>query len=515
MRLTPTREEFRARGSHHRIVPVHTTVLADTETPLTLYRRLAEGRPGGFLLESASQDRWSRYSFVGRGPIATLTEVEGEAVWLGTPPAGLPTGGDPHAALAEALRVLATGPHDSGLPPMVSSFVGYLGWDSVRRFEDLGPGPLPEHPVPELSMSIPGDVAILDHFTSRLTLVANAVNVDGRPDGIDAAYDTAVARIEAMLDDLSAPLVPSLAVHDAPEPEVKARTHPDDYLEAVAAAKRDIVDGEIFQVVLGQRFDAQIDASATDVYRMLRASNPSPYMYLLDVPVAEGAPLTIIGSSPEALVTVSDGTITTHPIAGTRPRGATPDEDRALAAELLADQKERAEHLMLVDLARNDVSKVSAPGSVDVVEFMEIELYSHVMHIVSTVTGHLREGADGLDVLRATFPAGTLSGAPKPRALQIIDRLEPTARGVYGGVVGYLSFTGDLDVAIAIRTGILRDGLLTVSAGAGIVADSDPQAELDECHRKAAAVLRAAAAAHTLRSPVDATAAGDGAEGSA
>jgi len=504
MRLTPTREDFRDRGSDQRIVPVHTTVLADTETPLSLYRRLAEGRPGGFLLESASQDQWNRYSFVGRGPVATLTEVDGDAVWLGTPPAGLPTGGDPHAALAEALRVLATEKADSGLPPMVSSFVGYLGWDSVRRFEDLGPGPLPEHPVPELSMSIPGDVAILDHFTSRLTLVANAVNVDGRPEGIDDAYTAAAARIDAMLEDLSAPLAPSLSVHTAAEPDVKPRTHPDDYLEAVAAAKRDIVDGEIFQVVLGQRFDAETSASATDIYRMLRASNPSPYMYLLDVPVVEGSPLTIIGSSPEALVTVADGAVTTHPIAGTRPRGATPEEDRALAASLLADRKERAEHLMLVDLARNDVAKVSAPGSVDVVEFMEIERYSHVMHIVSTVTGRMRDGVDGLDVLRATFPAGTLSGAPKPRALEIIDRLEPTARGVYGGVVGYLSFTGDLDVAIAIRTGILRDGLLTVSAGAGIVADSDPQAELDECRRKAAAVLRAAAAAHTLRAPLDA-----------
>ncbi|GAA4507103.1 anthranilate synthase component I [Brevibacterium yomogidense] len=503
MRRTPSRDDFCARGAHHRIVPVHTTVLADTETPLSLYRRLAEGRPGGFLLESAAQDQWSRYSFVGRAPVATLTEVDGEAVWLGTPPAGLPTDGDPHEALAAALSELAAERTDHGLPPMVSSFVGYLGWDSVRRFEDLGPSPLPEHPVPELSMSIPGDVAILDHFTSRLTLVANAVNVDGRAEGVEAAYDAAAARLEAMLTDLAVPLSPSLAVHGSPEPEVKSRTHADDYLAAVAAAQQDIVDGEIFQVVLGQRFDTEIDASATDVYRMLRASNPSPYMYLLDVPVPEGSPLTIIGSSPEALVTVTDGVVTTHPIAGTRPRGAHADEDRMLAADLLSDEKERAEHLMLVDLARNDLAKISRPGSVDVVEFMEIETYSHVMHIVSTVTGLLRDGVTGLDVLRATFPAGTLSGAPKPRALSIIDRLEPTARGVYGGVVGYLSFTGDLDVAIAIRTGVLRDGLLTVSAGAGIVADSDPQSELEECHRKAAAVLRAAAAAHTLRSPLD------------
>ena len=505
MRLTPSKDEFARRGRDRRVIPVHTTVLTDTETPLSLYRRLAEGRPGGFLLESAAQDQWSRYSFVGRAPVATLTESDGEAVWLGTPPSGLPTGGDPHVALEAALRALATDRTDDGLPPMVSSFVGYLGWDTIRRFEDLGGSPLPEHPVPELSLSIPGDVAILDHFTSRLTLVANAVNVDGRPEGAEAAYDAAAARLTRMVEELSQPLVPSLAVHDAPEPDVKPRTHEDDYLSAVEEAQRLIVEGEIFQVVLGQRFDTQIDATATDVYRMLRATNPSPYMYLLDVPVADGSPLTIIGSSPEALVTVTDGTVTTHPIAGTRPRGATADEDRALATELLADQKERAEHLMLVDLARNDLAKVSEPGSVDVVEFMDIERYSHVMHIVSTVTGRLRAGTGGLDVLRAAFPAGTLSGAPKPRALEIIDRLEPTARGVYGGVVGYLSFTGDLDVAIAIRTGILRDGLLTVSAGAGIVADSDPRSELDECRRKAAAVLRAAAAAGTLRTPLGPT----------
>ncbi|GAA2091081.1 MULTISPECIES: anthranilate synthase component I [Brevibacterium] len=497
--LTPSAEEFRRMGARHRLVPVHTTVLADEETPLSLYRRLAEGRPGGFLLESAEQGAWSRYSFVGRSPIATLTEEDGEAIWLGTPPAGLPTGGDPHAALSAALELLRVEELADGLPPMVASFVGYLGWDSVRRFEDLGPGPLAEHPVPELSLSIPGDLAILDHYTSRLTLVSNAVNVDGAESGIDAAYARASARIEAMLTDLAAPLRSSVAVHGLPDPEVKPRTHADDYLAAVAEAKREIVDGEIFQVVLGQRFDSYVDASPTDVYRMLRTTNPSPYMYLLDVPVPSGGPLTIVGSSPEALVTVSGGRVRTNPIAGSRPRGATPAEDRALAADLLADEKERAEHLMLVDLARNDLAKISRPGTVDVVQFMEIERYSHIMHIVSTVTGETAAGVDGVDVLRATFPAGTLSGAPKPRALEIIDRLEPTARGVYGGVVGYLSFTGDLDVAIAIRTGIMREGLLTVSAGAGIVADSDPESELAECRTKATAVLRAAAAAQTLR----------------
>ncbi|WP_029089118.1 anthranilate synthase component I [Brevibacterium album] len=499
MDLTPTLPEFRRIGAHRRLVPVHTTVLADAETPLSLYRRLAEGRAGGFLLESAEQGAWSRYSFVGRHPVATLTESGGEAVWFGTPPAGLPAGGDPHTVLSAALELLRTERTADDLPPMVSSFVGYLGWDSVRRFEDLGPGPEAEHPVPELSMSIPGDVAIYDHYTSRLTLVANAVNIDGEDSGIDAAYARAEERIAGMLAELAAPLPSSVAVHGLPEPEVLSRTRPEDYLASVAEAKREIVDGEIFQVVLGQRFDSAVEATAADVYRMLRTTNPSPYMYLLDVPVPEGSPLTIVGSSPEALVTVTDGRVTTNPIAGSRPRGHTAAEDRALAADLLADEKERAEHLMLVDLARNDLAKISVPGTVDVVQFMEIERYSHIMHIVSTVSGELADGVDGIGVLRATFPAGTLSGAPKPRALEIIDRLEPTARGVYGGVVGYLSFTGDLDAAIAIRTGIIRDGLLTVSAGAGIVADSDPETELAECRTKATAVLRAAAAAGTLR----------------
>ncbi|MCK1802526.1 MULTISPECIES: anthranilate synthase component I [unclassified Brevibacterium] len=501
MSVTPTREEFRALGADHRLVPLYTTVLADSETPLSIYRRLAGGRPGGFLLESATSGVWSRYSFIGRHPIATLTEVDGEVAWLGTPPAGAPTSGDPLTALRATLELLHIDVPHPDLPPMISSLVGYLGWDVVRRFERLGHGPLPEDAVPELSLSIPGDVAIFDHSTSRVTLVANVVNVDGRDSGIDAAYDTGRARLAAMIDDLLAPAPSTVAVHTPLEPEVKPRTPREEYLESVLTAKQEIVDGEIFQVVLGQRFDSPCDADPLDVYRMLRTTNPSPYMYLLDVPTPDGRPLSIVGSSPEALVTVKAGHVVTHPIAGSRPRGATPEEDHELARDLLADEKERAEHLMLVDLARNDLSKVCEPGSVDVVEFMEIERYSHIMHIVSTVTGSLDRRCSGVDVLAATFPAGTLSGAPKPRALEIIDRLEPTARGVYGGVVGYLSFTGDLDVAIAIRTGIMRPGVISVSAGAGIVADSVPDTEYIETQNKAAAVLRAAAAAHTLRTP--------------
>jgi anthranilate synthase component 1 len=290
-------------------------------------------------------------------------------------------------------------------------------------------------------------------------------------------------------------------VHGRPAPPpTRQRSERAEYLSAVAEGKAAIRDGEVFQVVLAQRFDLDCPADALDVYRTLRASNPSPYMYLYRTTDPAGRRLDVVGSSPEALVTVDSGRVLAHPIAGTRPRGATPAEDAALAEELLADEKERAEHLMLVDLARNDLGRVCRAGSVEVVDFMSVERYSHVMHLVSTVEGDLAPGCTAYDVLRATFPAGTLSGAPKPRAMELIDKLEPVRRGVYGGVVGYLDFAGDMDMAIAIRTALLADGVAYVQAGAGIVADSVPEREDDECRNKAAAVLRAVATAATLRS---------------
>jgi anthranilate synthase component 1 len=295
--------------------------------------------------------------------------------------------------------------------------------------------------------------------------------------------------------DLTRPVAPlAAAIDQAAAPAYRRLTDGADYQKAVAAAKEEIFAGEAFQIVLAQRFEAGTVAGPLDTYRVLRAANPSPYMYLLRF---DG--FDVVGSSPEALVKVTGNRALLHPIAGTRPRGATPQHDAELAAELLADPKERAEHVMLVDLGRNDLGRVCAPGSVEVVDFMSIERYSHVMHIVSTVVGTLAAGRDALDVLLACFPAGTVSGAPKPRAMEIIEALEPVRRGLYAGAVGYLGFAGDLDTAIAIRTALLRDGVAYVQAGAGIVADSEPELEDAECLSKAAAVLSAIAAAQTMR----------------
>ncbi len=327
------------------------------------------------------------------------------------------------------------------------------------------------------------------------------MNHDATDERVDEAWADAVARLDRMTAELAAPAPSTVAVHAPARPEPTARTDEQDYLRAVLAGKEGIRDGEVFQVVLAQRFDLDCPADALDVYRVLRATNPSPYMYLYRTTDAQGRRLDVVGSSPEALVTVTNGRVVSHPIAGTRWRGATAAEDNALAAEMLADPKERAEHIMLVDLARNDLGRVCEPGSVEVVDFMQVERYSHVMHLVSVVEGDLAAGRTAYDVLQATFPAGTLSGAPKPRAMEMIEDLEPVRRGLYGGVVGYLDLAGDMDLAIAIRTALIRDGVAHVQAGAGIVADSVPEREHEECRNKAAAVLRAVATASTLRAP--------------
>ncbi|MBK5308013.1 MAG: anthranilate synthase component I [Frankiaceae bacterium] len=484
---TPSREEFERLDAPLR--PVTRRLLADGETPVGVYRKLAGNRPGTFLLESAEQGRsWSRYSFVGVRCAGVLTERDGEALWLGD---GLPTTStDPLEALREADAMLRS-PRSDGLPPFTGGLVGYLSYDVVRRLERLPDRTPDEIGMPEVGMMLATDLVVLDHQDGTVLLIANALQ--------GTSYDDALARLDAMAEALAQPNPPSVATVDLDvDPEVIRRTDPATYRAGVETIKEHIRAGDAFQVVLSQRFEVRTDVDALDVYRVLRATNPSPYMYLLRFAGRE-SPYDVVGSSPEALVTVTDGRAVLHPIAGTKPRGATPEADAALAAELLADPKERSEHVMLVDLGRNDLGRVCTPGTVDVVDFMQIERYSHVMHIVSTVVGDVQPGCSAFDVLTATFPAGTLSGAPKPRAMEIIEELEPSRRALYGGAVGYLDAAGDMDMAIAIRTTVLHDGTAYVQAGGGIVADSDPDSEQRECENKAAAVLRAVASAATLR----------------
>ncbi|RVW05718.1 anthranilate synthase component I [Rhodococcus xishaensis] len=497
---TTTRDQFRTLAAEHRVVPVTRKVLADAETPLSAYTKLAGNRPGTFLLESAENGRsWSRWSFIGAGSPAALTVHDGEAAWFGSVPAGAPSGGDPLVALGRTLELLRS-ERLPDLPPLTGGMVGFLGYDAVRRIERLPNHAVDDLRIPEMVMLLATDLAAVDHHEGAITLIANAVNWDGSDERVDAAYDDAVARLDRMTNALAAHAPSTVSTFARPKPEYRRQRTTEDYGSDVRRLVGEIEAGEAFQVVLSQRFEMDCAAEPIDVYRMLRASNPSPYMYLLQVPGGDGGTaFSIVGSSPEALVTVKDGVATTHPIAGTRWRGETEEEDILLEKDLLADEKENAEHLMLVDLGRNDLGRVCEPGTVKVYDYRHIERYSHVMHLVSTVTGRLVDGKHALDAVTACFPAGTLSGAPKIRAMELIDELEPTRRGVYGGIVGYLDFAGDADTAIAIRTALIKDGTAYVQAGAGVVADSDPVYEDTESRNKAMAVLGAIAAAQTLR----------------
>ena len=488
-------EEFRAYAKVSNVIPVSRKLLADSETPLGVYKKLAKNAANTFLLESAEHGgAWSRYSFIGVRSEATLSEKDGVAYWQGTAPAGAPTGID----ALEALRLSAAhlkSPKIPGLPPLTGGLVGFMGYDVVRRLEKLPSLAHKDLPLPELSFMLTSDLAVMDHSDGTITLIANAINWDGSDDRIDEAYATCIERLDRMQSDLSNSLPgDAAAIPDFSLPDYTGNISADDYKKNIAQVKEEILAGEAFQVVLSQRFAMPCTADAIDVYRMLRLNNPSPYMYLFRF--TDG--IEIVGSSPEALVKVNQEDVMIHPIAGTRKRSANPEEDHRLGEELLADPKERAEHLMLVDLGRNDLGRVCSAGSVEVVDFMHIERYSHVMHIVSTVIGKLSKSASPVDALFSVFPAGTLSGAPKPRAMEIIEELETTRRGVYGGIVGYIDFTGNLDTCIAIRTALLHKGTAYVQAGAGVVADSDPESENQECRNKAAAVLTAVHAANRL-----------------
>jgi anthranilate synthase component 1 len=510
---TPNLENFRRLAQNRRVIPVFRKLLADGETALGLYRKLADERAGTFLLESAEHGRsWSRYSFVGVASSAMLSERNGQALWSGRVPQGVPATGDPIVALRETLDVLFTPGVNEGitndeLPPLTGGVVGYLGYDIVRRLEKLPNQTEDVLGLPELAMLVATDLAVLDHKDGTVTLIANAINYDNSDERVDEAWLDAQKRLDAMESALGSQAPSSASSFDrSAKAEFTRETTGIEYQESVKIAQERIRAGDAFQIVLSQRFATDCQASALDVYRVLRATNPSPYMFLFRIPELTGpdqelgtkVAFDVVGSSPEALVTLRNGEAMLHPIAGTRPRGATPQEDDANAANLMADQKERAEHLMLVDLGRNDLGRVCLPGTVEVANFMSIEKYSHVMHIVSTVIGKIDPEVSAFDLVAATFPAGTLSGAPKPMAMTIIEELEKSKRGVYGGCVGYFDFAGNIDTAIAIRSTVIKNSIAYVQAGAGVVADSVPESEDAECQAKAMAVLDAVAVANSL-----------------
>ncbi|MCC5951203.1 MAG: chorismate-binding protein [Acidimicrobiia bacterium] len=496
--MQPTRDNFVALAREHTVVPVWRELVADLITPVAAFARLCPGDEAGFLLESVEHaERWGRWSFIGRRPMATLTARGLQVSVTGDAGVDLPTD-EGILAATEALLAHHRAPAIPELPPLHSGLVGYLGYDVVREVERLPSVPDDDVGHPDAVLSLLGELAAFDHFRQRVVLVCNAWCPEGADRAtLHAAYDDACARLDALAADgarpLDEPLVEPPSADD-PLPEVARSMSAESYQGAVEVAREHILAGDIFQVVLAQRFSFDLEAEPFDFYRVLRQVNPSPYMYFVRTPE-----VTLAGSSPEPLVTLHDGQVVSRPIAGTRKRGRTDEHDRRLAAELIEHPKERAEHVMLVDLARNDVGRVVRYGTEQVDEMMTLERYSHVMHMTSQVSGELAEGKSAIDVLRATMPAGTVSGAPKVRAMEIIDDLEPIKRGPYAGVVGYLDLAGDLDTAIAIRTLVVGpDGRASVQAGAGVVVDSVPADEDLECHNKARALLAAVAGARRM-----------------
>jgi anthranilate synthase component I len=496
--IRPGLDEFRTLARTHTVIPVWRELLADLTTPVAAYNRLV-GDGTGFLLESVEhgEARWSRWSFVGRNPLATLTARGLDVQVTGTVPPTVPRDRGILAAL-EALLAAWHAPALPDLPPLHGGVLGYLGYDVVREVEHLPNVPKDDQGHADAVVSVIGQLAAYDHWRQRVVLIENVLVPDGvGDDELDARYRAAVGRLDELAADGARPLDELLVEPPSGNealPEVHSTMGSDLYARAVDVAREHILAGDIFQVVLAQRFDFDLGAEPFDLYRVLRQVNPSPYMYFVRQPG-----LTLVGASPEPMVRVTDGRVVSRPIAGTRRRGATDEEDARLAGELREHPKEIAEHVMLVDLARNDVGRVVRFGTEQVEEYLTLERYSHVMHLTSQVAGDLADGRTAIDVLRATLPAGTVSGAPKVRAMEIIDDLEPTKRGPYAGVVGYLDFSGNVDTAIAIRTMVVDDdGRASVQAGAGIVADSVPEHEDLECRNKARALLAAVPAARRM-----------------
>jgi len=488
-KVYPSRQEFLSLAKPGSTVPVVREILADRLTPVSVYERVAHG-PGSFLLESVEGgERLARYSFIGTEPdrivrvrgSRVLTQVRDEQSVE-----DIASERDPLDFLKDQLSAIRWVPIQ-GLPRFAGGAVGFLSYDIVRRFEGLPSISRDDLQVDDAAFLLTRSLLAFDHVRHRVLVVYNA---QVRSDA-EAAYDEALLAIDRLVELLHKPYTPPPATVDGSWSEPVPNWTKEQFQEAVRRCKDYIYAGDAFQIVPSIRFAMQVTCTPLELYRALRSINPSPYMYFLDFGDTQ-----VVGSSPEILATVDSGRVVVRPIAGTRPRGSTEEEDLSLEAELLTDEKERAEHIMLVDLGRNDVGRVAEYGTVRVEDLMVIERYSHVMHIVSSVSGRLAPGRTAFDAIRACFPAGTLTGAPKVRAMEIIEQLEPTRRGLYGGAVGYFSFRGDADFAIAIRTMLIKNRTAYIQAGAGVVADSDPVREYEECVNKARALMQAVAMAH-------------------
>lgn len=485
--------EFEELAGSYNVIPVMKRLFAGVDTPVGIYRKLCGTSPDTFLLESAEQGVWGRFSFIGvkcRGKLS----AEGNSNWSSPSPA-LPSGDlspNPIDALRQLQSAWKCAPTEY---PLTSGLVGFISWGLTEHLENLPPRKQEPYSIPLYSFLQFSELVIVDHQRSELVLVSLSF-LDGTEPNVQL-YNNAISSLAELERKLNLPTDPLISEVSSGSVEYKPSSSKPDFLASVAKAKEFVKIGDVFQVVISQRFDQEFSGDPLDVYRALRASNPSPYMYLIRLEDADGQ-FSIVGSSPEALVKVSGKQVVTHPIAGSRPRSESAVQDSRLAQELLSDDKERSEHLMLVDLARNDLLRVCKPESLQVSEFMQIHRFSHVMHLVSTVEGELRDELSAVDAFLATFPAGTLSGAPKPRALEIISELETSYRGLFGGVVGYFDYAGNADLAIAIRTALLRDGVSYMQAGAGIVLDSDSESEYQETLSKAAVVLRAVTIAREM-----------------
>jgi anthranilate synthase component 1 len=495
MRYRPALEEFRTLAPGHSLVPVYRQLVGDTLTPVTAFRAIQEGE-WSFLCESViGGERLGRYSFLGSGPFLVF-EARGHAVRIEDRTTGRVeerTEADPLRRLEEILERYRT-PQLAGMPRFLGGAVGYAGYDTVRYVERLDRPPPDDRGLPDLCFALYDRMVIFDHINKTIAVVAHAHVGDASrqsEQNLQSSYDNACRRVDALVERLQrreadlplTDIVPGGRVTRA----FRSNMGPGDYERAVEKAKEYIKAGDIFQVVLSQRLTAETTSQPFDVYRTLRVVNPSPFMFYLRL----GPELSLVGSSPEIMVRVEGDKVTIRPLAGTRRRGRTEEEDDRLAAELIADPKERAEHIMLVDLGRNDVGQVARYGTVQLTDVMQVERYSHVMHICSNVTGRLQPGKSAFDALRACLPAGTLSGAPKVRAMEIIDELEPHRRGPYGGAVGYIDFSGNMDTCIALRTIVFKGQTAYLQAGAGIVADSVPELEREETLNKAMGLLRA------------------------